>query len=151
MDEVAHELDAIGIVQDGKLNSALAKKFLGSHEITVLSDDDARNAIKQRASRAHDARTESAHQRKFGPVPASPSIADAHRLGVSRWVSGLYSQIVTTRDNLSIFVCENGANREAALPQTATRLFQGSSEKFSCVHGWRSTQGTGTYSTLRLL
>ncbi len=74
-DEIPHEFYTGRVVNDRKLDPVLAKQVLGSQKILVFSDDDPRDAVEQRRSRAHDARAKRADQCEFGPVATASGVA----------------------------------------------------------------------------
>src|SRR5215467_3064043 len=103
-DEITHQLNTRGVLDDRQLYAILPEQIFGALEIHVLADDNARNFVEQRRTSTHYARTECADQDQLRPVSPSACIANADDLGMSRRISGLHSQVVPSRHNASILV-----------------------------------------------
>ena len=55
-DEIAHELDARGVLQDFETHAVGAHGFFATEERFVLADDDGRDAVEDDCSRLPDSR-----------------------------------------------------------------------------------------------
>jgi len=110
-DEVAHHLDAFWIVEESNLNTGLSKQVLSSEEISTLSDNHSRDTEEQGSSGAHDAGAQSTHESELMPVATAPGIADTYDFGMSSWISGLHTEIVTACDHAAGTIGEHRSDR----------------------------------------
>ena len=90
VNEFAHHAYAFRIVDHDDAYPVLLKKFLGSLEVSVFSNNDAGNAEQQCGASAHDAGTESADQRQLRPVAAAAGISQAYGFRMRRGIAALY-------------------------------------------------------------
>jgi hypothetical protein len=123
-DEVAHQANAFRIVENRDACSVLPEKFLRALEVSILSNDDARNTKQQCRAGAHDAGTESADQRQLSPITPPACVAQADRFGMRRGIAALNSQVVSSGNNLPLPVRQNRTDRQTAFAQTLPRLFE---------------------------
>jgi len=135
LDKVAHQGDAVGIVQDRDLNSTLPEKVFGAHEIPIFPNNDSRDPVKQRGARAHDARAQSTDQGEVGPVAAASGAAKADGFSVGGGVSGLHAQVVATGDDVAARVGEDRTDGQATFRESGTGFREGFGKQLSCVHG----------------
>jgi hypothetical protein len=103
-DEFRHQLNTFGIIQHREMHAPLPKKIFGAKKVSVLSDDDAGDAVEQGRARTHDARAEGADQRQFVPVAPAARMANANRLGMRGRIATLYAQVVTAGQDLTVAV-----------------------------------------------
>ena len=103
MDKFPHHLDALGILNDGKLDAGPAEPFLCSKERLVLTDHDARNLVKKRGATAHRTGGKRGVENTF-PVnrggAASGILKGAH-LPVKKRIALLHAHIVSPADDLA--------------------------------------------------
>jgi hypothetical protein len=107
-DESAHHLNAFGIIEDNQLHSGFREQVLGSEKVPVLGDHHNGNAEQERCSRTHYTWAKSAYQRELIPIATPSGIADAYHFGMRGGISGLYTQIVATRDYAAGAVGQHG-------------------------------------------
>jgi len=110
-DEVAHQTNAFGVVENHDIHSMLPEEIFRAPKVSIFSDDDAGNVKQQRRARAHDARTQSADQRQLRPVTPPARIAQAHRFGMRCRVSTLNSEVMSSGHNLPLLVGQHGTDR----------------------------------------
>jgi len=134
LDEVLHEFYAGGVVEDFEFDAVLAEEIFGTVEILVLPDDDARDAVEQRGTGTHDARTERADQGELRPVSAASGVTDADGFGVGCGVSGLHAEVVAAGNDVAGGIGKNGTDRQAAFAKAGTGFFHGGGEEELDVH-----------------
>ena len=103
-DELAHQLNAVRIVEDGDVDTVLAEEVFRAEKVLILADDDAGNAVEQGRAGAHDAGAERADESEVGPVAAASGVAKTDGLGVRSGVSGLDAEVVSARDDVAVTV-----------------------------------------------
>jgi hypothetical protein len=133
-DEIGHHLNAVLVIEYNNLDAALPEQVLGAHEVLVFTDDDARDAIQQRGTGAHDAGAKRTDQRQLWPIAAAACIADADCLGMRGWISSLHSKIVAASDNAALAIRKYRANRQTTFAKACPGLFERLGQQFAIVH-----------------
>ena len=90
-DELAHHSDTFSIVENDDAGAVLLEQILSAFEVTILSDDDPWDAIKQRGARTHNAGTQSADQGQLRPISSAARMAKANGFCMRRGISTLNS------------------------------------------------------------
>lgn len=134
LDEVPHHCDAVWIINDGHLDSPLPEQFFCAKKIPILSDDDARNPVKQGSAGAHDARTQCAHEGQLRPVAPTSGVAHADRFGVGGGISGLHAEIVAASNDVACAIGEDGADGEPSFGKSGAGFGERGREKCVRVH-----------------
>src|SRR5580700_6143149 len=86
LDELAHQRDALCIVDYDDFDSPLLEEVFRSREVSILADDHARNAVEKGRPRTHDAGAERADQCQLRPIAPAAGVPQADHLGVSSGV-----------------------------------------------------------------
>lgn len=102
LDELTHDGGAAWIIEDAELDGVGSEEVFSAHEGAVLSNDDARNAVEEESTRAHDAGAEGGCDCEGVPVPTSACGSDACDLGVGGGVAGLDTEIVGGGDDAEV-------------------------------------------------
>lgn len=117
MDEFAHDLNTVSVVENDQIYSMLPKQILRAHKVSILSDNDAGNSVQQCRAGTHDAGTESADQSQVGPVATASGIPQAHCFGVRSRVAGLNAQIMTAGHDPPLTVGQDRSDGQTAFLQ----------------------------------
>ena len=122
-DEVFHEGDALGVVDDFELYALAADVFLGALEGFVFADDDAGDAIEQRSPAAHGTWRECGIEDALAidTCGKATGVFEAVHLGVMDHAPLLLALVVATADDVSV-VDKDGADGDATGGEPFPRL-----------------------------
>ena len=130
-DEVAHEADAFGVLENFDLDSVAAHMVLGAEKGPVLADDDAGDFVEDDGAAAHRAgRERGIHRRALvnGGGEAA-GVAQAVHFAMVDGAAGLDAAVVALADDFAV-ADQDGTDRDAAFGEARAGLRDGGFEEW---------------------
>ena len=125
-DEVLHQLNASGVLEDGEVDSLGADVAFGALEGDIFADDDFGDFIEERGTRAHGAGGEGGVEGAAGVDVGGETagVLEAIHFGVVDDTAVLDALVVSATDD-GVIADENGADGDATGGEAFLGFFDG--------------------------